>query len=31
MRGMKGLFQDISTVDPIDGLKVRGYSIPEMK
>lgn len=31
MRGMKGLFQDVSTVDPVDGLKVRGYSIPQMK
>lgn len=27
---MKGLFQDISTVDPDDGVTIRGKSIPEM-
>jgi citrate synthase len=31
MRGIKGLFQDVSSVDPDVGLTIRGYSIPEMK
>lgn len=30
MRGVKALFFDQSTVDPIDGLMIRGYSIPEL-
>jgi len=30
MRGVKGLFYDQSTVDPIDGVLFRGYSIPEL-
>ncbi|KAL4450916.1 hypothetical protein ABPG74_011758 [Tetrahymena malaccensis] len=30
MRGIRALFYDQSTVDPIDGVMFRGYSIPEL-
>lgn len=28
---MKGLFQDISSVDPFSGVMMRGYTIPQLK
>lgn len=30
MRGIRALFYDQSTVDPIDGVMFRGYSVPEL-
>ena len=31
MRGIKGLYSDISAVDPEKGIELRGYSIPELE
>ena len=31
MRGIKGLFQDISKVDPLAGVMFKGYTIPQLK
>lgn len=31
MRGIKGLFTDISALDPMEGITFRGYSIPELQ
>ena len=31
MRAIKGLFQDISSVDPFSGVMMRGYTIPQLK
>lgn len=30
MRGVKGLVTDISYVDPVEGIRMRGYTIPEI-
>ena len=30
MRGVKGLVSEISSVHPIEGIKLRGYSIPQL-
>lgn len=30
MRGVKGLVSDISSVHPIEGIRLRGYAIPEI-
>ena len=29
MRGIKGLVSDISSVDPNEGIRLRGFTIPE--
>jgi len=31
MRGIDGIFSDISVCDPINGLLLKGHSIPELK
>lgn len=31
MRGIKSMFSETSLLDPIDGIKFRGYSIPELR
>jgi len=30
MRGIKGIFQDISKVDPLSGVLFKGYTIPQL-
>ncbi len=31
MRGIKSMIWETSALDPIDGIRFRGYSIPELK
>jgi len=31
MRGMKAIFSDVSTVDPLSGILFKGYTIPQIK